>query len=317
MRLGLTCYVGILLIAALSGCVAEGAPAEAGAAAVAGPEAKPAEFDETTGGIEGLVHDDNFLPVPNAIVALGDLPEIQGTTDEAGKFSFSHVPAGTHTLFASALGYNSAGKSIEVAAGVVTQVDVILMLIPIETPFYEIKTQSGLFGCGMSWRPAVAYSGVAVCGLLEEAGDPTNSDNFLLVWQTTGPVEAWSAGVFETVWTSNQAFGSGLSVNWEKNGCANVGDARFVRTQGHSPLRARLAGEEFAEKMGNVTDNDCSDECTFDDCRLMTRVFSLPDTLGASSPADVGITFQQIFHQYLTEFYHEDGPEAFSAVVDG
>lgn len=300
------------MVAALSGCVAEGTPA-----AIAAPEAKPAEFDETNGGIEGLVHDDNFLPVHNAIVALGDLPEIQATTDEAGRFSLSHVPAGQHPLYASALGYNSAGKSIEVASGVVTQVDIILVLIPIETPFYEIKTQSGLFGCGMSWRPAVVYSGVAVCGALEEVGDPTNSDDFLLVWETTGPVEAWSAAVFETMWTSNQAFGSGLSVNWEKNGCPNVGDARFVRTAGHNPLRARLAGEEFADKMDNVTDNNCSDECTFEACKVMTRVFSLPDTLGASAPADVGFTFQQVFHQYLTEFYFEDGPEQFSAVVDG
>ncbi|HEX9816136.1 MAG TPA: carboxypeptidase-like regulatory domain-containing protein [Candidatus Thermoplasmatota archaeon] len=311
VRLGLTGFVGLLLMAAVSGCVAEGAPA------VAAPEAQPAEFDETTGGIEGLVHDDNFLPVSNAIVALGDLPEIQGTTDEGGRFSFSHVPAGEHTLFVSALGYESAGKSIEVAAGIVTQMDFILVVIPIETPFYEIKTLSGLFGCGTSWRPAVVYSGIAICGALDIVGDPTNADNFLLVWQTTGPVEAWSAAVFETVWTSNQAFGSGLSVNWEKNGCANVADARFVRTAGHSPLRARLAGEEFAEKMDNVTDNSCSDECTFDDCRLMTRVFSMPDTLGASSPADVGFTFQQVFHQYLTEFYYDDGPETFSAVVDG
>ncbi len=307
-------FLGILMIAALSGCVAEGTTA-----AVAAPEAQPAEFDETNGGIEGLVHDDNLLPVQNAIVALGDLPEIQTTTDEAGRFSLSHVPAGQHPLYVSALGFNSAGKSIEVASGVVTQVDIILVLIPIETPFYEIKTQSGLFGCGMSWRPPTVYQGVAVCGALEEVGDPTNADNFLLVWETTGPVEAWSAGVFETVWTSNQAFGSSLSINWEANGCANVAAARFARTAGHSPLRGRLAGEEFAEKMDNVTGESCNgnNECSFEECKLMTRVFSSPETLGTASPADVGFTFQQVFHQYLTEFYYDDGPEQFSAVVDG
>ena len=75
---------------------------------------------------------------------------------------------------------------------------------------------------------------------------------------------------------------------------------------------------QFAEKMKNVTEDSCGgDECSFEECKLMTRVFSLPDTLGASAPADVGFTFQQVFHQYLTEFYHDPGPESFSAVVDG
>jgi hypothetical protein len=296
-----------------AGCVqSEGATAPAPAAS-AGPNARPAEFDETTGGVEGVVHDENIIPVPNAQIALAGT-EHMTVSDSNGRFSFSKVPVGRHTLFASALGFQSTGKSIDIVAGQVTPVDVLLVVLPIVEPFYEIKTQAGLFGCGISWRPAVVYSGVAVCGVAEG----TQFDDFLLVWETTGPPTAWVAGVFETVWSSNQAFGAGLSINWEPNGCSNNAPTRFARTAGHSPLWGRLAGEEFQEKMKNVTTSSCSsDECNEEKCNLQTRAFSYPDTLGASAPADIGITFQQVFHQFLTEFYHDEGPEDFSAVADG
>src|SRR5687767_9241469 len=114
-------------LAAFAGCVeSESATAPPPAQQAAGP----ASFDETSGGIEGSVTDTELQPVANAVV--GILPSetvtqaVQVLTDGAGHFSLSHVAPGKQTLQATALGYSSDAKSIEVVAGSVVTVAFII-----------------------------------------------------------------------------------------------------------------------------------------------------------------------------------------------
>src|SRR5687768_11346468 len=150
----------ILLTFGLAGCVG-GTPASAPSVA---PEVA---FDEATGGIEGLVHDDSLSPIANAQVALAETG-LFAVTDETGQFTLSNVPPGEHQLFAVALGYESVGKRVTVEAGQVTAVDLALVILPINEPWMGSQNQRGLFGCGASWRPQdpATGGGIAACGVL-------------------------------------------------------------------------------------------------------------------------------------------------------
>jgi hypothetical protein len=131
-------FVTLVLVAgALSGCI------QAESAAPPGPAANqpqvasgPAQFDDTTGGIEGVVTDVELQPVSGAIVGILRSDTIQEPitviTDAAGGFSMSHVPPGEHVLQASALGYTAASKRVIVEAGGLSSASLVLDKIPIE-----------------------------------------------------------------------------------------------------------------------------------------------------------------------------------------
>jgi carboxypeptidase family protein len=283
-------------------------------AVVAGtvPPAKPAEFAEGTGGIEGLVIDDENNLI--AGVQLG----LQGTealteSDSDGKFSFSNVLPGEHVILASRLGYEPGTANVVVVEGEVAAIDVVIVPIASIEPFSVLLSAEGIFGCGLSWRPAVVYSGVSACGLLGEVPTDTSQyDQFLLVWDLDKPTEQWMGNVFEMEWSSTQAAGKGLRFIWEINGCANVGDVRFGDANGVSPLRLNESGEHVQEVLDGKSCG--SDECGKESCRVMSRVFSDIGTLGTAAPADVGVTLQQPFTQYLSAFYNEEPPVGFTAV---
>lgn len=291
---------------ALAGCT--------GGDDVAGPAGEvsgPAGVTDDTGGVQGLVLSEEGLPIAGAQVALGADGALT-TTGEQGVFNFGQVAPGSYQLFVQKLGFETVGRSISVEAGEVTEVEVTLAAIMVAEPFHLTLVKEGLFGCGVSWRPAVVYSGVAVCGVV--AG--TDFDSFLLEFYLEGPMDGWELGngVFETEWESNQAAGRGLSVNWEKLGCSNVGDSRFVRTQGHNPHHGYVNGSHIED----VRDDGCSSSnCDADDhCNIQSRVFSFPDTLGGSAPADLGITIQQRYTNVMTAFFYEPAEPTFTALAD-
>ncbi|MBI2077667.1 MAG: carboxypeptidase regulatory-like domain-containing protein [Euryarchaeota archaeon] len=297
---------------ALAGCVDSAATTTGSGGAP--PVAAPAEVDENTGAIEGIVHDDSLNPIAGAVVAVGAPPVVETVSDATGRFSLSKVPPGTHSLYAQKLGYDAFVKSVGVVVGEVLQADILLVPTAIMEGWHNILHEVGLLGCALSWRPAVQYSGVSACGAVESP-----YDRFLIVWKLTGKVEEWKSVVFEAEWRSTQPVGAGLSINWEVNGCSNVGTARFARTQGQSPVRARLDDVQLEDRLENVTSGTCGKSVcssTTKKCELFSRSFSYPDTLGTSSPADVGFTFQQKHDLYIAEFYNEVSSVDFSSIAD-
>jgi hypothetical protein len=311
--------VSSLMLVGLSGCV--GGSSERGEAQSAPiPAAQPAKFDETTGGIEGLVHDDSLLPVAGAQVGIGGLPNVPPVlSDEAGRFSFSLLPEGKYPIFVNKLGYEATAKQVAVTAGQIVSLDITITAIPIREGYYATTPITGLFGCGSSWRPAlpaVNLYGVAACGVLSIVG-PSDYDQFLVRVKASGPILEWTSAVFESEWTSNQLFGAGMSFSWEVNTCSNDNGATFAEPAGRSPLRVRYGASEFDETLAGILADSCSPpDCTEEVCTLQIRAFSEPDTFGSSSAADIGITFQQRFTHYFSEFYNMDSPEHFSALAD-
>ncbi len=132
--------VVLLTLAAFAGCIqAESTaapPASGGQAPIA---AGPAEFDETTGAITGSITTTDLAPVAGAQV--GILPsdiitqQFLVMTDVAGQFTFSHVPPGTHTLQASALGFEAVSKRATVEAGAAVTTQFILTELPSDEPY--------------------------------------------------------------------------------------------------------------------------------------------------------------------------------------
>jgi hypothetical protein len=56
--------------------------------------------------------------------------------------------------------------------------------------------------------------------------------------------------------------------------------------------------------------------CNLEGCHVQNRMFSWPSTQPADAVFDVGITIQQTFTTYLSEFYRAEPPIGFSAVPD-
>ncbi|HLE47534.1 MAG TPA: carboxypeptidase-like regulatory domain-containing protein [Candidatus Thermoplasmatota archaeon] len=304
----------LLLGAALSGCVDLG-EGQSGAPSSSAKPGGPASFDENSGGIEGLVHDEALVPIPDTDVALLNLDNVTTRTGPDGRFALSHVPPGEHRIAAQRLGYGSTIKLVRVEAGAVAQADLLLSAVAIVEPYHVTKQQEGLFGCGVTFRPVV---GVAVCGVLSLFLNATQYDKFLLNWQIAGNVSEWTGVVYEMEWRTNQVLGRGLTMIWEVDGCANVRNSTFGRATGPSPLRVELNETQIDHVLENNTKSSCStkNNCNDDKCKQYSRVFSAAETLGSGYPADVGVTFQQRFTQYLSEFYNQPVPPQFSARKD-
>ena len=308
-RLVATLFLGV----AVAGCVGEGTAQELPPPSVA----PPPQVDVDTGAVEGLVHDDSLLPLDNAQIALGGT-ELTALSDAEGRFTFSNVVPGDHQLFVARLGFDSVAKRVNVVAGEVTTVDVTLTAIPITEPWSTVQSKRGLFGCGASWRPQdpATGGGIAACGALSLYANNTQFDQFYLAWDLSGTGDIWKGAVFETEWQSNQVLGQGLWPLWEPLNCG----IRFAEADGRSPIRTRLGEVELAEKLERASkssDKDCKENCDDEDnCRFQSRMFPSAQSLGPSYPADISIQVQQIYTNYLSEFYHAEGPVEFSAIAD-
>lgn len=305
-------YIPLLLVTvAFGGCTGkdDGGPAEIQ------PTARPAQYTDDTGGIEGFVTDDQSVALASVEVGILAL-NLTTQSDVQGRFSLSNVPPGTHDLAASRLGYEPTVVTVEVIAGEATSADIKMVPLAIQEPYGVFRQEAGLFGCGVSWRPAVVFSGVSACGVLSIIG-PSAYDRFLIEWELNNTDESWRNNVFEMVWDSNQLLGQALWFIWEVDDCPNVGDVRFASFGGESPLTYYENNTHLREIMDNLEESDCDDasgNCGEKTCRIMSRVFSEPGTLGPTAPADVGITIQQPFEQYFSAFFHEDAPEGFTAL---
>jgi hypothetical protein len=129
----------------LAGCVA-GESSTTPSTTIAGP----ATVDESTGGIEGLVTDDQIAPIAGAMVGLTDAAGIETVTDAGGRFSLSNVPPGNHQLAVQKLGYESAAKKVDVVLGEVTQgLQIVLVPLAVKEPYPEVLIHKGIIKNGV------------------------------------------------------------------------------------------------------------------------------------------------------------------------
>ncbi|MBI2079068.1 MAG: carboxypeptidase regulatory-like domain-containing protein [Euryarchaeota archaeon] len=250
------------------------------------------------------------------------IPQLEGfeaTTGPDGRYVLSRIPAGTHYVRAEALGYQSQGRTIDVAAGEVSDVSWHLEEIPFDEAFSRIQEQRGTLGCGVGFRPAAAgTNAVSACGAaqLQQQG----LDRFLIKWSLSGNFTRIAGAAMEMEWQTTQALGAGLELRWEGFGC-NINtpagaDGRIATLVGRNPLGILYNDTAWADRIVLNAGNGCNLlKCTTQ-CQLQTRVFPAPETLGPTYPADVGIVLQQTFKQYFSEFYVEPPPADHSALPD-
>jgi hypothetical protein len=277
-----------------------------------------------SGSIHGIVVDEGLLPVARAIVTIEALDRSL-VTDSAGVFGFSNVPIGDHVLLVGGAGYGTASVKVSVIAEETSHVDVTLRRIASADAYYEIKIGAGMFGCGFTYRQTIttfngAFFGLAVCGT---GASTTGLDDFTWDTMLTDKLSLLRGGAFETEWTTNQVFGNGMVQDWAVFGCANNRNATFTRDAGPSPLSEVLNAFQLDYRLKDMTENatcggtPARERCNeVDGCHVMNRMFSWPSTFGEDAVFDVGLTIQQSFKTYLTEFYRVEPPIGFTALPD-
>lgn len=326
----------LLIGTSLSGCiVAESTTstgADKGTAGQAAPEAAaPAEFDETSGAISGVVINEEGLPLGGALAGIRETAA-QTVADVAGTFTFSNLAPGEYSVDVSQLGYESTSRRVTVTAGEITHINVALQGVAVEEAYHETILENGNIQCSVRAYPGVPTggtgglprwtTGVAVCGLVGLPGFA--DDRFLIDYDVPTTVIEM---VVEMEWSSTQAAGSALSFVLEHNCCANSADNTFGRDEGKSPLAIYVNASTMLAVAGTS-----EKDCFADGCTLMTRVFAEAETTGIATPVplgpfpdplgdprdrvDVGLTLDQRFVQYLTHFHLEGMPDGFTALAD-
>jgi hypothetical protein len=279
-----------------------------------------------TGEIRGIVLDEGLLPVSGAQVLLVALNRstITGTT---GSFFFDEVPVGEQILAVTVPGYETVSIRVAVSIDETSQVDVTLKRAATEAAYHVVQIGRGLFGCGATYRQGImtpngAFFGIAGC----TAGASVGLDDFIWDSKLSDSITVWRGASFETLWKSTQAFGNGMVQDWAVLGCDNNRNATFTRDAGPTPLKSTLNAFQLDYRMADMTANakcgsgsnafNAKDRCNETECKIQNRMFSWPSTFGEESQVDVGVTVQQPFTTYLSEFYRAEPPPGYSALPD-
>lgn len=258
------------------------------------------EFDESTGAIRGIVHDEAFFPLDEVDIVIPEL-NITAKSGPTGEFTLKAVPPGEHQLFAQKVGYELAARRVAVAVQQISGVSLELKPLPIVEPYYVTKSQQGIFGLGNGI--------ISISSVVSTAINVSSFDTYRLKWQLSGQVSQWKASVFEMEWVSTQALGSTLSVRWEVLDCQSEANSRLVDLAGVSPLKKRINETEIDAFFAHLDASNCgfaTQHCNEFFCKTMSRTF------GGSSL----LVVQQRYTVYLSEFYVDGGDPDFSAISD-
>ena len=305
---------GIALFALLlgfSGCVEE-------PAAPTDLEPDSAPIADGTGSIHGNVVDSSLIPIEGAQVGVVSLNLVTVTTSD-GLFQLDGLPPGRHDLAVQKLGYASIASSVDVIEGQRASKTFTLEPLPATDPYSVVLVERGSFGCGIAYRPQQAgIVGASVCGAITAYVGENQFDKFLILWDLAGPYRGWQGAAYEMEWTTTQALGSGLWVRFETDGCSGSLPSTFTSLRGRSPLREVHNAAVVGEKLASNDESPCgtADHCSETACLLQSRVFPHTEVLGDAYPADIGVTIQQPFTQYFTQFFHGEPLPEYSALAD-
>jgi len=266
----------------LSGCADTDANALRASTSPNATAESPAAGSDT-GSISGVVVGEEELPIPKAEVAL--LPAgAQTTTDDAGRFTFNEVAAGSHTLIVAALGFEDASKRVTLEAGQVAESRFQLKAIVLDAGPY-VAIYPSTFYMTLDWG---GYS--SVLPTIEEAFcDPCNT------WQNIAP--APSAVLIEMDWTKSvglpyvaDELGLLLSSNPIANSTTSTtGSGTRVANVVYSPREAYLLTETELEMLEKVK-------------KTVSRVYT----------AQTSVAFQQKAYSWMATGYGGPLPEGFT-----
>lgn len=252
--------------------------------------AAAAQVSEERGGLEGLVINDEQLPIADATVILQDNGTRESeltVTAEDGRFSFSLLPPGRYHVAVQAPFYAPRSQDVEVGAGDLKVITFLLAdFVDTSEPYVETLLKRGFINCSVR----VYFAPQNVCGYVA-----SDQAKFRIPINPELPIKSV---VLEAVWTpSNPVAGQRLelAICHQKDqledpfNCKEVfGNYYFKGAVGPSPLVLHV--------------ND-----------LPLKIYPVLDSsVGAPSGAtDPPLAFQQGFDLWMSMCYNEFCPEGF------
>jgi hypothetical protein len=331
MRLSLLGTIA-LIAATFGGCIqAESTDTPTSGAPEVPDAAQPAGFDESSGGIEGTVFDEESAPMGGVQVAIQTADGVAGSTlsDVTGRFTFSSLAPGTYQVYASALGYESAAKAVQVQAGSVSPAQFVLIKITLIESYYETLPFKGFFDC--TWSNP---TGSGNCGYIGQTNGTTGNPlepqwvNSKRKWNYESGPNVMSV-LHDLTWTPGSfATGSKMSMTFShgplEDGTIRAGTHRYCWATGTNPVQlkwTRDAPDEVGECLtgsaqvgGSVPGPETIDP------EGMTLQSFVSTGNGAipvvNSDLPVGLAYQQPFEIYISIFHGEQAPDGFTAFAD-
>lgn len=227
----------------LAGCAGGGADASLE------DVAPPAQFDDGTGGISGLVTDDEYAPIAGAEVGLVGQAAFQTATDPFGGFSLSHVPPGSYKIVAQRLGFEPVAREVVVQAGALVEVRFVLTPVGVPVPRTELKLFNGYISCSIAYARSVFTS---TCPGTAQA---TESIHEIMPKGKTWPA-TFQGVLVEADWKNGD---DNLAFDFNDRNIGYYGV--YYRTRDQSPLRFLLerCGNYMATNFGRAA-MPCTDE---------------------------------------------------------
>lgn len=248
------------------------------------PLAQPVGFTDETASVRGYVVDDEFVPLPNAIVGFID-PYQATRTDAEGRFEIGQLErVGERNLYVIHLGHKSDGKRITLTAGQATEVTFILPLLPVEGPWTHIVHKVGNFTNAVRVTP----------------GPTTQSHE--AQWRLADKLGALEALQMDARWTQTSALSGGLRFTLGLGGKATA--STFFTAEGRGPLVHAVGREQIEATVATSTTACVKDPCYF-------RYQALPGTRTTNAAVDFGILPEQRFDVWVSHFYRMEMPPGY------
>lgn len=254
------------------------------------PSAPAPVAGENTGSISGIVTDDALIPLSGVSVGAAPVAEKKFTyeskSDANGKFTFNDLAPGKWRVGAARIGYSDFTKAVDVTAGQVTEVRVMLVAVAlVNETRSEVKIYQGRIVCGHG-NPAFTE---VVCGA---ALDPTEqTQKFLFEYE----IEEEATGqLWEQSWKPTQILSRDLVIAIERDGCGATcpSSSTFGEEQGCCYLRIAL--DDRGMDVGDV-------KAGTDGAKVQSRTFP------AFGTTDQPVNFftDQAFTIYWEQFWGE------------
>lgn len=273
--------LAIVTLLLLAGCAGTPPPTPKDAPTTTAPTAT---VSDVTGSIEGVVTNEESLPLQGASIGLED-SALTAATDAAGKFVFNDLEPRAYTVFASKLGFGSAGRAVTVMAGEVADVQIQLQAISVTNDsFYLTIPFEGYMQCSIS-----AFSPVN-CNAEGAAGEDKTS--WIVDVDRTYPLKE---AVIELTWVpTSPTTGQEMEIEF----CEDIESRQVLCAQGQVD-----AWYTYADGPPPVT----------------LRVSDIPKEatqllVGAGAKFGAAPVVQQRFTEYLTWCYVEKCADDFSAL---
>ncbi|HLE46951.1 MAG TPA: carboxypeptidase-like regulatory domain-containing protein, partial [Candidatus Thermoplasmatota archaeon] len=204
-----------MLVLVLAGCTGPGRDARLDAL-----DPQKADPAKDVAALDGVVSDDNFIPVHGAVVRLVEMG-LEAKTLWNGKFAFAEVPPDTYTLTVKAAGWKNYEESVPLKAGYAYTMTIFLEPLVGQALPPEVRLVRGNINC--------AFVDV---GVANTEATCTNVRH-----QTAFPKD-WAAVVTETTWKggASTAQQSVVSLQYD-DATAPTGTRTYARLASISPAR--------------------------------------------------------------------------------